>query len=312
MENLGGLFNPSSPDMEAMTDLTYYILAISIVILAIIVVAVTYIIIRYRKTPGDKTEPYQNFGDTRLEIVWTVIPIAIVAVLFQLTCSTMKVIDPPIGDREPDIVVIGHQWWWEFYYPDSGVITANEMHIPAGKKLLLRVESIDVIHDFWLPELGPKIDAVPGHTNHLWFAAAEPGVYLGACAEFCGTQHANMRIRVVAQTQEDFDKWQEEELVVPKTPRSGIAAEGAELFQTKACMNCHTIFGTPAAARIGPNLTHLNNRQTIGAGVLTNSPENLAKWLIDPQKYKQGSLMPNMKLSDSEVKAIVAYLEALK
>ena len=312
MEKLGGIFNPSSPEMEAMADLTYYVIAISVVILAIIVVGVTYIIIRYRKKPGDNTEPYQNFGDLRLEIVWTVIPIAIVAVLFQLTCSTMKEIDPPIADREPDVIVIGHQWWWEFYYPDSGVLTANEMHIPVGEKLLLRIESIDVIHDFWVPELGPKIDAVPGHTNHLWMAASEPGVYLGACAEFCGTQHANMRIRVVVETEEEFDEWQEQQLVVPKTPTAGIAGEGAELFQTKACMNCHTIKGTPAAARIGPDLTHLNKRQTIGAGVLTNSPENLAKWLYDPQKYKQGSLMPNMKLTDDEVQAIVAYLEALK
>lgn len=312
MEKLGGIFNPSSPEMEAMADLTYYVIAISIVILAIIVVAVTYIIIRYRKKPGDNSEPYQNFGDLRLEIVWTVIPIAIVAVLFQLTCSTMKAVDPPVADREPDVIVIGHQWWWEFYYPKSGVLTANEMHIPVGEKLLLRIESIDVIHDFWIPELGPKIDAIPGHTNHLWLAASEPGVYLGACAEFCGTQHANMRIRVVVETQEDFYEWQKQELVVPRTPSSGLAGKGAQLFQSKACMNCHSIRGTPATARIGPDLTHLNRRQTIGAGVLTNTPENLTKWLYDPQKYKQGSLMPNMKLTDDEVNAIVAYLEALK
>ncbi len=312
MEKLGGLFNPSSPEMEAMADLTYYVIAISIGILAVIVIAVTYIIIRYRKHPGDNTEPYQNFGDLRLEIVWTVIPIAIVAVLFQLTCSTMKAVDPAVGDKEPDVVVIGHQWWWEFYYPNSGVLTANEMHIPAGKKLLLRIESIDVIHDFWVPELGPKIDAIPGHTNHLWMAASEPGVYLGACAEFCGAQHANMRIRVVAESEEEFQEWEKSQLVVPRTPRAGLAGKGAELFQSKACMNCHTIKGTPATARVGPDLTHLNQRQTIGAGVLTNSPENLAKWLFDPQRYKQGSLMPNMKLTDDEVKAIVAYLEALK
>lgn len=312
MEKLGGIFNPSSPEMEAMADLTYYVIAISVVILAIIVVAVTYIIIRYRKSKGDESEPYQNFGDLRLEIVWTVIPIAIVAVLFQLTCSTLKAVDPAVGDREPDIVVIGHQWWWEFYYPKSGVLTANEMHIPVGEKLLLRIESIDVIHDFWVPELGPKIDAIPGHTNHLWMQAGEEGVFLGACAEFCGTQHANMRIRVISETQEEFNEWQDQQLVVPRTPRSGLAGKGAELFQTKACMNCHRISGTAATARIGPDLTHLNKRQTIGAGVLTNSTENLTKWLFNPQKYKQGSLMPNMKLSDAEVNAIVAYLEGLQ
>lgn len=312
MEKLGGLFNPSSPEMEALAGLTYYTIAISAAILGIIVFAMIYIIVRYRKSPGDTEEPYQNFGNLNLEIVWTLIPCAIVAVLFLLTCNTMKAIDPPVDGREPDLIIIGHQWWWEIRYANSGIITANELHIPVGEYLLARIESIDVIHDFWVPELGRKIDAVPGHPNHLWIVAGEPGVYLGACAEFCGAQHANMRIRVIAESQEEFEEWKKQELVIPPTPSSGIAAEGAKLFQEKACMNCHTIMGTAAAARVGPNLTHLNGRQTIGAGVLTNTPENLNKWLTNPQKYKQGSLMPNMKLSPEEVDAIVAYLEALK
>ena len=312
MEKLGGLFNPSSPEMEALTGLTYYTIAITVAILAIIVFAMFYIIVRYRKSPTDTEEPYQNFGNLNLEIVWTLIPCAIIAVLFLLTCNTMKAVDPPVDGREPDLVIIGHQWWWELRYTKSGVITANELHIPAGKYMLARIESVDVIHDFWVPELGRKIDAVPGHTNHLWIVAAEPGVYLGACAEFCGAQHANMRIRVIAQTEEEFKEWEKQELKIPPTPRYGLAGEGAKLFQEKACMNCHTIQDTAAAARIGPNLTHLADRQTIGAGVLVNTPENLSKWLTNPQKYKQGSLMPNMKLSTEEVQAIVAYLEALK
>ena len=204
MENLGGLFNPSSPEMEAMADLTYYIIGISLIILAIIVIAVTYIIIRYRKKHGDDGEPYQDFGSLKLEIVWTIIPLGIVAVLFLLTCNTMRAVDPPVGDKEPDLVVIGHQWWWELRYPDYGVITANEVHIPVGKYLLVRLESIDVIHDFWVPELARKIDLIPGHPNHIWIIASKPGVYLGACAEFCGDQHANMRIRVIADEEEEF------------------------------------------------------------------------------------------------------------
>jgi cytochrome c oxidase subunit 2 len=223
----------------------------------------------------------------------------------------MRAVDPPHGDREPDLVIIGHQWWWEIRYPESGVMTANEVHIPVGKKFLARLESIDVVHDFWVPELGRKIDLVPGHPNYMWLVAGEEGVYIGACAEFCGDQHANMRIRVVAESEEEFEQWQEEQLAVPRTPERGIAGDGARLFQTKACMNCHTIRGTAAAARVGPDLTHIADRATIGAGVLTNTPENLAKWLANPQKYKQGSYMPNMKLSDSEVRSIVAYLEAL-
>lgn len=312
MEKLGGLFNPSSLEVDAMTDLTLYIIAISAVILGIIVIAVAYIIIRYRKKAGDDKEPYQDFGSLKVEIVWTAIPMAIVAVLFLLTCSTMHVVQPPVKDREPDLIITGHQWWWEIYYPKSGVLTANEVHIPVGKYLLIRLESIDVIHDFWVPELARKIDAIPGHPNYMWIEAKKPGVYLGACAEFCGAQHANMRIRVIAETEEEFREWEKQQLVIPATPKSGLAGRGAELFQEKACMNCHTILGTVATANVGPNLTHLNKRQTIGAGVLTNTPENLAKWLTNPQKYKQGSLMPNMKLSDNDVQAIVAYLEALK
>ena len=311
MENLGGLFNPSSPEMEAMADLTYYTIGISVVIFGVIAIAVTYIIIRYRKKPGDDQEPYQDFGNLKVEVIWTAIPVAMVALLFLLTCSTMLAVDPPRRGKEPDLIIIGHQWWWEIRYPASGVLTANEVHIPAGKRLFARLESIDVIHDFWVPELGRKIDLVPGHPNYMWIVAGETGVYPGACAEFCGDQHANMRIRVVAETEEEFNKWQREQLAVPRTPSAGISGEGANLFQTMACMNCHTIRGTAAAARVGPDLTHLTDRETIGAGVLTNTPENLTKWLASPQKYKPGSLMPNMKLSDSELKSIVAYLEAL-
>ncbi|MGB7292839.1 MAG: cytochrome c oxidase subunit II [Thermodesulfobacteriota bacterium] len=312
MEKLGGIFNASSPEMAAMAGLTFYMLAIAIAILAIIMVAVVYIIIRYRKRPGDDGEPRQDFGSIRVEIIWTVVPAIIVAVLFFLTVKTMLAVDPPKGDRKPDIIIIGHQWWWELYYPNSGVLTANEVHLPVGEKWLARLESVDVIHDFWVPELFRKIDLIPGHPNHIWLVAGKPGTFLGACAEFCGAQHANMRISVIAQTREEFDAWEKEQLRIPKTPTSGEAAKGGKIFLTEACMNCHTVRGTAAAARVGPDLTHLNTRETIGAGVLMNTSENLKKWLSNPQAYKPGSLMPNMKLSDDEVNQIAAYLEALK
>lgn len=311
MKHLGGLFNPSSPQMEALAGLTYYTVAISAVILGIIAVAVAVIIIRFRKKPGEVGEPHQDFGNLKLEITWTLIPVAIVAVLFLLTCSTMRAIDPPSTDRDPDIIIIGHQWWWEIIYPEAGVLTANEVHLPTGRPLLARLESVDVIHDFWVPEIGRKIDLVPGHPNYMWVVAGEPGVYIGACAEFCGTQHANMRIRVIAQTEEEFSEWLKAQARIPETPAAGIAADGAKIFQEVACMNCHTIAGTPAAARVGPSLTYLATRDTLGAGVLTNTPDNLAKWLKNPNRYKPGSLMPNMKLSDEQIKALVAYLEAL-
>jgi len=288
-----------------MAGLTYYMIGVAVVILAIIVIAVTIIVIRFRKKPGDDVEPYQEFGSLKLEVVWTIIPLGIVAVLFLLTCNTMRAVSPPAGDKEADLVVVGHQWWWELRYPGHEIITANEVHLPVGKKLLVRLESIDVIHDFWVPELARKMDLVPGHPNYMWLIANKPGVYLGACAEFCGDQHANMRIRVIAQEEDEFNEWVKQQQAIPPTPTTGLAAEGAKLYVDMACINCH-------ATRVGPNLNHLADRQTIGAGVLTNTPENLTKWLTNPQKYKPGALMPNMKLSDSEVKAIVAYLEALK
>ncbi len=305
MDKLGGVFNASSPEMEALVDLTFFIIIIAVVIFGVIAVSITYIIIRYRSRSGDTGEPQQEFGNTKLEIVWTVIPALIVGVFFFSTIKTMYAVNPPFGDREPDIKIVGHQWWWEIFYPKSGVRTANEVHIPIGGKLLVRLESVDVIHDFWVPELAPKIDLVPGHTNHIWLSASKPGTFLGACAEFCGVQHANMGIRVIAETQEDFDEWQKEQLTVPEIPTTGEAALGAKLFQEKACTNCHL-------TGVGPDLTHLPSRQTLAAGTLLNTPENLAKWLKNPEKFKPGSYMPNMKLSDTDVKAIVAYLEALK
>lgn len=305
MEKLGGIFNASSPEMTEMAGLTLFMIAISIAIFLIVTGAIVFIIIRYRKRKGDDSEPEQYFGSLTAEIVWTLIPTIIVGILFFYTVKTMYAVDPPKGDREPDIVIIGHQWWWELIYPKSGVITANEVHLPVGEKWLARLESVDVIHDFWVPELFRKIDLVPGHPNHIWLSSSKPGIFLGACAEFCGAQHANMRIRVIVQTREDFDAWQDQQLKFPRPPTSGEAAIGAKLFNTMGCANCHL-------ANVGPNLTHISTRETIGAGVLTNTPENLKKWLLNPQAYKPGSYMPNMKLSDQQVNQIVAYLETLK
>jgi cytochrome c oxidase subunit 2 len=305
MERLGGIFNASSPEMTAMAGLTFFMIAVSIAIFVIVTGAIVFIIIRYRKRKGDDSEPEQYFGSLKAEIVWTLIPTIIVGFLFFYTVKTMYAVDPPKGDREPDIVIIGHQWWWELIYPKSGVVTANEVHLPVGEKWLAKLESVDVIHDFWVPELFRKIDLVPGHPNYIWLSSSKPGTFLGACAEFCGPQHANMRIRVIIQTREDFDAWQDQQLKFPRPPSSGEAAMGAKLFNTMGCANCHL-------TNVGPNLTHISTRETIGAGVLTNTPENLKKWLLNPQAYKPGSYMPNMKLSDQQVNQIVAYLETLK
>jgi cytochrome c oxidase subunit 2 len=172
--------------------------------------------------------------------------------------------------------------------------------------------SADVIHDFWVPELGRKIDIIPGVENHSWFSADTPGVYFGRCAEYCGKEHAWMRIRVIAQTPSDFAKWEREEMTIAAIPSSGAAAQGAQYFQQMSCASCHTIRGTAAQARIGPDLTHVASRETLAAGRLENTPQNLAQWLVDPDQIKPGCQMPNLHLTRQQRDSLVAYLETLR
>jgi cytochrome c oxidase subunit 2 len=307
-------FNPQSPLARDISGLFILILVVGGIILALVLVLVLYASFRYRERPGDKDEPRQVLGNLKLEIGWTVAPAVLLAVLFGLTVRTMARSDPPApaANQQPDILVVGHQWWWEVVYPKSGVTTANEIHIPVDKRMLVQLKSADVIHDLWVPQLGRKMDATPGHPTYMWLQADEPNTYLGSCSEYCGTQHAWMRVRIVAQPQAEFDAWQQRQAEVPQAPTSSQAAEGARLFQDSTCVNCHTIAGTPAEGKAGPDLTHFGGRETLGAGVLDNTPDNLARWLTDPQAVKPGILMPNMNLSKSEVDALVAYLESLK
>ena len=304
-------FNPDSPQARAISDLFTGSLVIAGIIFVIVTGLVAYIVYRYRSRPG-MGEPRQLSGHTRLEIGWTIAPALVLIVMFGWTITTMRAADPPVGDRQPDLVVRGVQWWWQVEYPQSGVVTANEIHIPIGQRLLVRLESADVIHDFWVPQLGPKRDMVPGHPNHIWLQADTPGTYLGACAEYCGEQHAWMRLRVIAQPQAEFDAWQQQQRQAPAAPTSGDAAQGVQEFQEHTCANCHAIAGTAATARAGPDLSHLASRQTLGAGVLQNTPDNLMKWLADPQVVKPGNHMPSLRLTDAELRALVAYLETLK
>jgi cytochrome c oxidase subunit 2 len=306
-------FDPHSPQARAIASLFTQTLAVCAAIGGLVAVLVAICVVRFRAGVRP-AEPPQIHGHSTLEIGWTVGPLAIVIALFVLTARAMAESDPP-ANRDPDVVVIGHQWWWEARYP-SGVVTANEIHVPAGKDLLVRVESEDVIHDFWVPQLGRKIDAVPGHPSSVWMQADVPGTYLGACAEYCGSQHAWMRIMVVAQSQADYDAWLEHEKApAPPTPpgvQGGAAARGSATFDAKTCVRCHFIAGHGDAVRVAPDLTHLAERTTLGAGVIANDPADLARWLKDPQSIKPSSHMPDLNLTDDEVNDLVAYLETLR
>jgi cytochrome c oxidase subunit 2 len=282
----------------------------TLAILLLVIGLVSYAVHKFRQKPGAPT-PKPVYGNVKLEIAYTLGFIVILGVISVFSIRAMEASDPPTGDANT-LLIVAHQWWWEVRYPASGIVTANEIHIPVNRPQQAGLRSADVIHDFWVPELGRKMDIIPGTENRSWFAADAPGIYLGACAEYCGQEHAWMRIRVVAQTPEDFAKWQQAQLAVPLTPTGGDAAQGAQDFQQLSCASCHTIRGTAAKERIGPDLTHVASRQTIAAGRLENTPGNLATWLLEPDLVKPGCKMPNLHLPREQINSLVAYLETLK
>ncbi len=305
-------FAPASPQAHALSALFIGVLIVLFAIFLLVTGLVTFMIVRFRDRPG-APEARQIFGWTALEITWTLIPFGILAVFSVFMMFADHAADPPIPDgRKPDLQIIGHQWWWEINYVASGAVAANEVHIPIGKPILIDLRSADVIHDFWAPELGRKIDAVPGHPNTLWIEADAPGTYLGTCAEFCGVEHAWMRFRVIAQTEADFDAWQQAQLVVPSMPSAPDALAGAHLFSNKTCVNCHAVAGTTANQTVGPDLTHIASREMLVGEAVRNTPDTLYRWLKDPNAIKPGSHMPDFKLSDDEAHQLVAYLEGLK
>ena len=308
----GSVFDPRSPGSLAIANLFVITLVMGLVILTLVTALVLWSAYRYRAR-GEDGEPRQRAGIRRLEIGWTVGAFLIILVVFVLTVRTMQAADPGVeGQPADDVVITGYQWWWAVRYPQAGVVTANEIHLPAGQRVLARLESADVIHDFWVPQLGRKLDMTPGEPAHLWLQADTPGVYLGACAEYCGAEHAWMRLRVVVQPPAEFDAWLRQQAQPAPNPTGGDAARGAQLFQTMTCASCHAIAGTPAQARVGPDLTHLASRTTLASGVLDNTPDNLRRWLANPQAIKPGTYMPDTQLSDADVRALAAYLETLK
>jgi cytochrome c oxidase subunit 2 len=312
-------FTPHSPQAAAIASLFKDTLGVCGAVFLLVTLLVAWCVIRFRARGG--ADPAQVEGHTGLEIAWTIAPILVLGVLLFLTVGAMNASDPPV-DRDPDITIIGHQWWWEVRYA-SGAVTANEIHIPTGKALIFRLESADVTHDFWVPELGRKMDATPGHPTSIWLEADDPGTYVGTCAEYCGVEHAWMRIRVVAEPPDAFAAWERHELTPAPVASEDRAQRGAALFSSMSCIGCHRIGGTsPGAssstiadgkgARFAPDLTHLAERATLGAGVLANNPTNLALWLKDPQAIKTGCHMPNAQLTQAQTTELVAYFETLK
>lgn len=323
--------HPAGPVARMQLDLFMLTTYIMIFVFVVVSGLLIYAIVKFRdksasdvgvgaavaETAAGREEdlPPQFEGDPRLEIVLTIIPFILLLIMAIPTVNlNFALAAEPEGDVL-DVRVIGHQWWWEFEYPDLGIVTGNELRIPTGRPIRLHVETDDVIHKFWVPRLAGKIDAIPGRVNVTWLQADEPGVYWGQCAEMCGTHHANMRLRVVALTPAEFDQWVANygRGIVADTPEQLAAAErGRQIFETRACFACHTIEGTTAAGKVGPNLTDFGVRYTIGAGMMENTPENLARWIADPQGVKPGSGMPRVAMSESELSDLVTFLLSLK
>lgn len=303
-------FSPVSPQADALRTLIVVTVTLACVIALLVSGLVIYAIVRYRDR-GTGIEPKQTGGNRRVEITYTVIPLGIQCGLFIFTAITMRHALPAETTRSPDLVIVAHQWWWELHYPGGNVVTANEIHLPAGKPFVAELRSADVIHEVWFPQLGPKMDTVPGKPNHLILQADHPGDYLGDCAEYCGPGHAWMRLRAVVQTPAEFDQWEHQQAQVPPQ-MSGAAARGREIFQRRTCSQCHAIAGLMPQGTVGPDLTHFGSRATLGAGVLENTPAELARWLADPQAIKPGCYMPRMRLTQEEITDLTAYLEALR
>jgi len=282
--NTSNALDPQSPLARAIYDLGIVSSIVFALIFVIVTGAITFSIFRFRSRAGEP-DPGQIQGNRKVVIAWTIVP----------------------------LVITGHQFWWEVEYPGSKVITANEIHIPTGKRLSVRLESKDVLHEFWVPQLTRKESNVPGQPNHIWIQADRPGNYIGQCSEFCGTQHAWMRILVVADEPAQFEQWQQAQLRPGQSPTTNAALKGQELFRTMSCINCHAINGVAGAnLRVAPDLTHVGSRKQLASGMIDNTPANMRLWLKSPQHIKPGALMPDFTLTDEQLDQLAGYLSSLQ
>lgn len=315
------IFDPAATPAHSIFDLSMLVLSVTLAIFLIVAGLLLYALVRYRHRPEDSDrEPAQIYGSNQIELSWTVIPILIVVMLFL---ATTRVILGTQGIPKPEqttnVTVIGHQFWWEYRYPELGVVTANELHIPISDPAkpmptYLTMSSADVSHSFWVPRLAGKTDVIPNRVNTMWIDPQQAGLYLGQCAQYCGSQHAKMLLRVYAQSPADFAAWVSQQKKPAQQDFTGnaAAAEGQTVFMHNACINCHAVGGTAATGRFGPDLTHLASRDTIASGAIENTPANLRKWIDDPSSMKPGSLMPPMHLNQHDLDAITAYLTQLR
>ena len=350
------IFSPASTPAHDVYGLSLFALSVATGIFLVVMTLLVYALIRFRARPGDTREPPQVYGSIQIEMAWIIIPVLIIFVLFLATARVIfKIQDAKKPASAMDVLVIGHQFWWEFRYPAYQVTTANELHVPVSpaadtRPTFLKLTSADVVHSFWIPRLAGKTDLLPNRVNEMWIDPHAPGLYEGQCAQFCGAEHAKMLLRVYVDTPEQFAAWianqqkpanaamqskaslqraslvsgsnaalvrQGEERSVEDPDAASIrgmspAEVGQQTFEHQACINCHTVRGTVADGRFGPDLTHLMSRSTIAAGAAQNTPADLRRWIENPDDFKKGALMPSMHLTSEQNDQITTYLLTLK
>jgi len=296
------------------------VLAVTGTIFTVVFSLLFYAAVKFRRGSRDDREPPQIYGSDQLELAWTVLPVLIVMVLFMASARVIHAIQD--ARRPPgciEVTAVGHQFWWEYRYPQYGFVTANELHVPVSNPsqpapTFITLLSADTNHSFWIPRLAGKTDLIPNHPNSTWIDPREPGIYLGQCAQYCGVQHAKMLMRVYVESRAEFDRWvqTQRQTVQQDDARSPQAIAGRRIFESTACINCHTIEGTVADGRFGPNLQHLMGRQTIASGAAANTRANLRLWIQNPGAIKPGALMPAMNLTDEELDEVTDYMLTLR
>jgi cytochrome c oxidase subunit 2 len=305
------MLEPTTRSARDSLDLLKFVFWSAVGVFVLVEGVLVYVLIRYRRRSGDGL-PRQTHGHTRLEIAWSIAPAILVVVIALLTVPRIFALAQGAEADTVKVRATGHQWWFEFVYPELGVVTANELHLPVDRSVEIQLESDDVIHSFWVPKLRGKLDMVPGRVNKFVITPEATGTFLGQCAEFCGIAHALMKFTVVVESEAAFAAWVDNERTARAPPASAKAQAGEALLASKGCVACHTIRGTEAAGVIGPELTHVGSRNHIASGILPNTREGLSTWLSGPQDVKPGNFMVIPELSDDEVESLVTYLVGLK
>ncbi len=290
-----------------LENLVFWVVLIFVIVEAALIVTV----IRFRARPG-APHPKPVHGHTGLEVGWTIAPALILAAVAVPTVATIFKTQTKAPAGALEVKVTGHQWWWEFQYPELQVTTANELHVPVGRPIALSLQTADVIHSFWFPAMGGKRDVIPSRVNHMWFTPSTVGAFPGQCAELCGVSHANMRMKLFVQAPEEFQSWVASQQAPPVAPDStSPAARGKQVFLTVGCVACHTV-NSVSAGVLGPNLTHVGSRTTIAGAIYDNTPEMLTRWIADPPARKPGTTMLRLPMSQDQLADLVVYLTSLK